>query len=153
MLWLAEQAGHVERLDPVGEFPQMLRARRWSRLLTVTLNPELAASAGIDVRREDLVLTRALAVLVAIAIKVVGALLIAAMLIVPAAAARSLVRTPEGMAVGAVLIGLVSVAAGLRASLAPNTPAGPSIENAAALFYALSLALGPVPTAGRWRGR
>jgi zinc transport system permease protein len=114
---------------------------RWSRLLIATLNGELAASAGVDPRREELVLTVALALVVALAIKVVGALLIAAMLIIPAAAARSLARSPEAMAAMAVVMGLVSVAGGLLASLYADTPAGPSIVAAAAALFALSLVL------------
>ena len=53
---------------------------RWSALLTATLNSDVATAGGLDPRREQLVLTLALAVLVAVAIKVVGALLITAML-------------------------------------------------------------------------
>ena len=54
---------------------------RWSALLTSTLNEDLAYASGIDPKREQLVLTLALAITVAVAIKVVGVLLIAAMLI------------------------------------------------------------------------
>jgi zinc transport system permease protein len=61
-----------------------LVAWRWRRLLLATLNADLAAAAGISAARERLVLTLALALLVAVALKVVGALLITAMLIVPA---------------------------------------------------------------------
>ena len=71
-----------------------LIAWRWSQLLTATLNEELAYASGYDPRREQLVLTLSLAVTVAVAIKVVGVLLIAALLIIPAAAARSLARSP-----------------------------------------------------------
>ena len=74
------------------------------------------------------------------AIKVVGVLLIAAMLIIPAAAARPLARTPEGMALIAAVLGAVSVVAGLRAAYLLDTPAGPSIVCIAALcFLATSL--------------
>jgi zinc transport system permease protein len=110
---------------------------RWSRLLTATLSRELAAASGINADREGLVLTLALAVVVAVALKVVGALLIAALLIIPAAAARGLVRTPEAMAVGAVAIGAASALAGLWASLQFDTPAGPSIVVAAAGLFVL----------------
>ena len=72
---------------------------RWSPLLMATLNPDLARASGIDPRREELGLTLALALVVAVAIKVVGVLLITALLVIPAAAARPLVRTPEAMAV------------------------------------------------------
>ena len=115
---------------------------RWVPLLTATLNEELAASAGIDPRREQLVLTLALAVVVALALKVVGALLIAALLIVPAAAARGFARTPESMAVLAVLFGMVSTLAGVWGSFLADTPTGPSIVVAAAAIFMLSLAVG-----------
>ena len=114
---------------------------RWSALLTATLNEDLAYANGIDPKREQLVLTLALAITVAVAIKVVGVLLIAAMLIIPAAAARPLSRTPESMALVAAGIGSVSALVGLRAAYIFDTPAGPSIVCVAALiFAALSIA-------------
>ena len=108
---------------------------RWSALLTATLNEDLAAASGINPDRERLVLTLALAVTVAVAIKVVGALLIAAMLIIPAAAARGLARSPEAMAALASLIGAGAVLGGLQMSLQLDTPAGPSIITVAALIF------------------
>jgi zinc transport system permease protein len=87
-------------------------------------------------RREQLILTLALAITVAVAIKVVGVLLIAAMLIIPAAAARNLARTPESMAVFAALIGAGSAVAGLRGAFWLDTPAGPSIVCVAAILFA-----------------
>lgn len=114
---------------------------RWQRLVTSSLNEELAMAAGIDPRVERLVLSLALAVVVALAIRVVGSLLISAMLIVPAAAARTWARTPERMAAGAALIAAASVILGLWASLRLDTPAGPSIVTAAAIFFVVSQAL------------
>ena len=114
---------------------------RWQRLVTSSLNEELAMAAGIDPRVERLVLSLALAVVVALAIRVVGSLLISAMLIVPAAAARTWARTPERMAAGAALIAAASVILGLWASLRLDTPAGPSIVTAAAIFFVASQAL------------
>ncbi|MCG6111843.1 MAG: metal ABC transporter permease [Paracoccus sp.] len=114
---------------------------RWQRLVTSSLNEELAMAAGIDPRVERLVLSLALAVVVALAIRVVGSLLISAMLIVPTAAARGWARTPERMAAGAALIAAASVILGLWSSLRLDTPAGPSIVTAAAMFFVLSQAL------------
>jgi zinc transport system permease protein len=119
-----------------------LVASRWSALLTATLDEDLAQAAGIDPGRERLVLTLALALVVAVAIKTVGALLIAAMLIVPAAAARAFARSPEAMAIAAVALGALAAAGGLAASLAFDTPAGPSIVAVAAALYAGSLGAG-----------
>lgn len=109
---------------------------RWQALLTATLSPDLACASGIDPRREQLVLTLALAVVVAVAIKVVGVLLIAALLIVPAAAARPLSSTPERMAVMATLIAAVSALGGLEVSARLDTPTGPTIVCGAALIFA-----------------
>lgn len=119
-----------------------LIAWRWQALLTTTLNEDLAHASGLNPGRERLVLVLALALTVALALKIVGALLIAAMLIVPAAAARGLVRSPEAMALGAIAIGAASALAGLQLSLWQDTPAGPSIIVAAAAFFAVSAALG-----------
>ncbi len=124
-----------------------LIAWRWSALLTATLNEDLAYADGLDPRREQLVLTLSLAVVVAVAIKVVGVLLIAAMLIIPAAAARPLARTPEGMALIAAVIGCVSAAVGLRAAYVLDTPAGPSIVCVAALIFTASTLAGALRTA------
>ena len=112
---------------------------RWSELLMATLNPDLARASGISPRREELVLTLALAVVVAVAIKVVGILLIAAMLVIPPAAARPLARTPEAMAIGAGVIGTLSALGGLWAAFLLDTPAGPSIVCVAAVFFVLSM--------------
>ncbi|MCG6902539.1 MAG: metal ABC transporter permease [Rhodobacter sp.] len=115
---------------------------RWQALLTATLNEELARSAGIDPRRERLVLTIALALVVAVSLKVVGALLIGAMLIIPAAAARGFARSPEAMAALAVLAGALAAVAGLALSFYADTPAGPSIVSVAAALYLFSVLAG-----------
>lgn len=112
---------------------------RWEALLTATISEDLARSMGLRPARERLVLTLALAVAVAVALKVVGALLIAALLLVPPATARVYARSPEGMAVAAVGLAALAVVAGLAASLLFDTPTGPSIVSAAAAFFAGSL--------------
>ncbi|MFK7876646.1 MAG: metal ABC transporter permease [Paracoccaceae bacterium] len=112
---------------------------RWNALLIATLNPDLAHAAGVDPRREEVVLTLTLAVVVALAIKVVGVLLIAALLLIPAAAARAFASTPERMAILAACIGAVSALGGVQVSLLADSPTGPTIVTCAAVFFALSL--------------
>jgi zinc transport system permease protein len=111
---------------------------RWSALLTATLNPDLAYASGINPKREQLILTLALAVVVAVAIKVVGVLLISAMLIIPAATARAFSKTPESMAFISTLIGGLSAIGGLLASSVWSTPTGPTIVCVAALLFIMS---------------
>ncbi len=116
----------------------ILMSWRWSALLTSTLNADLAHASGIDPKKEQLVLTLSLAIVVAVAIKVVGVLLIAALLIIPSAAARPLSSTPERMALAAAVIGCIATIAGLRAAWLLDTPAGPSIVCVAAIIFAIT---------------
>ena len=114
---------------------------RWSALLMVTLNPELAHASGVNPKREQLVLTLSLAIMVAVAIKVVGVLLITAMLIIPAASARPLSNTPENMAIYAAAIGVFSIVVGMYSSFMFDTPTGPSIVCVSAMVFAVSSVL------------
>ena len=128
-----------------------LIAWRWSSLLIATLNEELAYASGLNPKRERLILTLSLGIMVAVAIKVVGALLIVAMLIIPTAAARGLARTPEAMAVIAALIGAVSAVVGLRTAYVLDTPAGPFIFQKSGLKPPTSV--GKDPTVRRRRSK
>ncbi|WP_322891503.1 MULTISPECIES: metal ABC transporter permease [unclassified Yoonia] len=112
---------------------------QWSAMLTATLNPDLAHAAGINPRRQQLILTVLVAAVVAVAIKVVGALLITALLIIPAASARGFASTPERMAFFAMGIGALSALGGLRLALHFDTQVGPSIICVAVAIFALSL--------------
>jgi zinc transport system permease protein len=72
---------------------------------------------------------------------VVGILLITSLLILPAATARRVARTPEAMAMLAGLAGTVAVLAGIAASLTWDVPTGPAIVLAAGGLFAISAAL------------
>ena len=114
----------------------------WTALLTATLNPDLAHASGFNPKREQLILTLCLAVVVAVAIKVVGVLLIAALLIIPAAAARPISTSPERMAATEGVIGVGSAIGGLHMSLWYDTPAGPSIVCVATVMFIVTNLIG-----------
>ncbi|MGI9485366.1 MAG: iron chelate uptake ABC transporter family permease subunit, partial [Geminicoccaceae bacterium] len=113
----------------------LLLWRLWRDLLNATLNEELAFAEGRHPPRYRLLLNLLLAFLIAIAMKIVGVLLITAMLIIPAAAARPIAKTPEMMAIFAVLIGVLAVIFGVQGSIGFDTPTGPSIALSAALIF------------------
>ncbi|TDL83726.1 hypothetical protein E2L08_03555 [Palleronia sediminis] len=113
-------------------------AWRWSGLLIATLDPDLARADGIAPDREQAILVAALALTVAFGLKVVGALLIGAMLVIPPATARPLARTPEAMAALTGAAAAAAVIAGLGLSLWRDWPAGPAIVCAALGLFALS---------------
>ncbi|RVU85418.1 hypothetical protein EOL70_05590 [Leucothrix sargassi] len=107
----------------------------WRPLLTLTIHEELARVEGVSAGLVNLVFVALVALLVATAMQVVGALLITALLIIPASAARSFAKTPEQMALYAALLGVLSVFAGIAASLLADTPAGPSIVFSSAILF------------------
>lgn len=116
----------------------MLLARLWQSLLAIAVHEELARTDGIHVERVRLMFMLLMVLVVAVAMKIVGVLLITALLIVPAAAARRFARSPESMALLAMVIGVVAIVLGLFASLRWDTPAGPSIVSAAVLLFFIS---------------
>ena len=113
----------------------------WRPLLAITVHEELARVEGLPVAGLRLALMLLIALVIALAMKIVGVLLITSLLIIPAAAAQRHARTPEQMAIGASLIGLLAVSAGLSLSWFQDTPAGPSIVVSAAALFLLSFAL------------
>jgi len=114
-------------------------ARLWRPLFAATVNRELAQAEGLDPDRSEVVLMVMMAVVIAIALKLVGALLITALLIIPAATARGFARGPEQMAVLSALAGVAAVILGLFGSLEWDTPSGPSIVVAAFVLFLVSL--------------
>jgi zinc transport system permease protein len=113
----------------------------WRSWLIATVNGDIARAEGRTNRFADAAFLILVATLVAFGLRVVGALLIVALLIIPSAAARPLSRTPETMAILAAFIGAASAPLGLGAAYLKDVPAGPAIVLAAAAIF-LSTTLG-----------
>ncbi|WP_392563456.1 zinc ABC transporter permease subunit ZnuB [Orbus wheelerorum] len=113
----------------------------WNKFLFVTVNEELAFSYGINIVKTKLMLTLILALTIGLSMKFVGALIITSLLIIPAATARFYAKTPEKMAILAILMGIVSVIGGLMFSAYYDTPTGPSVVVVNATLFIFSLLL------------
>ena len=111
----------------------------WRPLLAATISEDIAQAEGLQPELHRTLFMILLALLIAIAMKIVGILLITALLIIPAATARRFALSPEQMAVYAAFIGACSVIAGLFGSLNYDTPSGPSIVVASVVFFVISL--------------
>ncbi len=107
----------------------------WKPLLMMTIHEELAKVEGLAVDWLRLVLMLLFSIVIAVAMKIVGVLLITAMLIIPAATARRVSNTPESMALNASLLGMLSVVLGLTLSYYFDTPAGPSVVVSAFILF------------------
>lgn len=113
----------------------------WRPLLAVTVHEDLARVEGVNVAMVQIGFMVVIALVIAVAIKIVGVLLLTSLLVIPAAAARRVSSTPEMMAVLAAVIGIVSVIGGLTGSMQWDTPAGPSVVLAAVALFLLVLLL------------
>lgn len=113
----------------------------WRPLLAATVNNELAEAEGLRPEAARILLMLLLASVIAVAMKLVGVLLITSLLIIPAATARRLAATPEQMAAIASVVGALAVAGGLFGSLRYDTPSGPSIVVAALALFLFSIIL------------
>jgi len=111
----------------------------WRSLFAGTVSVELAEAEGMNPQRANIIFMLLMAAVIAISMKIVGVLLITALLIIPAAAARRLASGPEQMALIASIIGVAAVFGGLFGSLEWDTPAGPSIVVTALMLFILSM--------------
>jgi zinc transport system permease protein len=113
----------------------------WKPLFAATVSRDIAAAEGLSPGATDLLFMVLLAATVAVAIKIVGVLLITAMLIIPSAAARRSAAGPAQMVILSMLIGMLATGGGLWASLTWNTPSGPSIIAVATALFVAGLAV------------
>lgn len=115
----------------------------WRSLFAATVSVELAQAESMKPERSNIIFMLLMAAVIAISMKIVGVLLITALLIIPAAAARRFASGPEQMAVLASIIGVLAVFGGLFGSLEWDTPAGPSIVVAALVLFVISVLPAP----------
>jgi zinc transport system permease protein len=119
----------------------VLLIKIWKPLLSLSVHKELAYVEGVNVGLYSFLYLLMLASLIAVAIKIVGVLLITALMIIPAATARYFAKTPEQMVIIAALIGVIALLIGLLISLQWDIPTGPSIVASAASLFLFSTLL------------
>jgi zinc transport system permease protein len=107
----------------------------FNQLLCITFDEEVARINGLPVRRINLVLAVLTALTVSIAMRVVGILMVSALMVIPVAASLQLARSFKGTLVNAVIISELAVLGGLIASFYLNFASGGTIVIAAATLF------------------
>ena len=113
----------------------------WGRWAYATFDRDLARADGVPVRRDDAVFSVLLAVTIVAAVKLVGIVLVAAFLVIPAAAARLVAGTFRTMTLVAVAVGVLTAVAGLVGSYALDIPSGATIVLTQAIVFFGALGL------------
>jgi len=128
----------------VSIFASLAMIKLWRPMLAITVHEELAKIDGIRVNRIKLSFMLLTALIIAIGMKIVGVLLMTAMLIIPAASAKKLSKSPEQMAIITSIVSALSVTGGLAASWYLDTPAGPSIVICSTALFLSTLPIASV---------
>ncbi len=105
----------------------ILLLQHWRSFVAISVSREIAQAEGIQVRKVQLLLYMMIALLVAVMMKVMGVLLIAAMLVIPTSSARVLSGSPERMVLFSAVYGMLALAGGIFSSFRFDWQAGPSI--------------------------
>ncbi|QMU96674.1 metal ABC transporter permease [Microbacterium esteraromaticum] len=108
----------------------------WHPLRFDSLDPESAAARGVPVRAVSLAFMVLLGLIVAVSVHIIGALLVMALLVTPAAAAMRLSAGPIAVPLLAALFGFTSAVGGILLALAGTLPVSPYITTISFLIYA-----------------
>lgn len=111
------------------------------RLILTLFSPDIARSLGIGVERVNLVYLGTFALTILLGLRFLGALLVGALIIVPAAAGRRVARTLEEFLAVSAAAGALSFAVGFGVAARFGVALGPAVAGAASLVFVISLAL------------
>ncbi|MBO7364226.1 MAG: metal ABC transporter permease [Lachnospiraceae bacterium] len=118
----------------------------YHKIFAVTFDGDFARSSGISVERYHFFIAVVTAVIIVIAMKLVGSLLVSALIIFPALTAMRLFRSFRSVTVASVVTAVLSVLAGLLVSIVAGTPAGATIVAVQAAVFGIAALI------GRFRG-
>jgi zinc transport system permease protein len=117
----------------------VLLLQHWRSFVAVSVSREIAQAEGIAVRKVQLLMYLMIAMLVAVMMKVMGVLLIAAMLVIPTSSARVLSSSPERMVMFSALFGFAALGGGIFSSFQFDWQTGPSIVLSATTLLLITL--------------
>ncbi|MBI2041542.1 MAG: metal ABC transporter permease [Candidatus Nealsonbacteria bacterium] len=113
--------------------------RIYPKMILAGISEDLARSEGIKIKKQNLIYLLLIAAIVALGVKIVGTLLVGALVIIPAAAARNFSKNLKEYSLGSMALGVLSCFSGIMISKVFNLPAGPMIILSSASFFLISL--------------
>ncbi len=107
----------------------------WNPLMTLMISDDLAHSEGLHPQRLKTGFIVVLSLIVSLSLHLVGALLLTTLFIIPAATARLVSHSPQGMMTRASCFGGLATLGGFQASVAYDLPTSPAIAVVAFIFF------------------
>jgi len=111
----------------------------FSPLVLASISEDLAKAEGINVKKYNLIYLLCIALTVALGVRVVGGLLTAALVAIPACSSKNLSKNLSEYSYGGMIIGGLACVLGIVAFKFTGIPAGPLIIISSALFFLISL--------------
>jgi len=111
----------------------------YSKIVLINISEELAQSEEVNIRKYNLIYLGSIAIIVALGVKMVGGLLTAALVAIPASSARNLSRNLTQYSFGAMIIGIISSSMGILLYKLTGFPAGPLIILASTAIFLISM--------------
>lgn len=121
----------------------------WRPLMFASTDPDVAAARGIPVGILSMAFMLVLGVSVALSIQVVGALLVMALMVTPAAAAMLVTSRPAGVVVLSVVFAVASVCGGMLLALGSSVPISPFVTTISFTIYLVCRLLNRRPGRGQ----
>lgn len=136
----------IDALSAIGiSVPVVLVSRFvYRRVVLSILSAELARSAGVNVALVNFVYLFLVTVVVAVGIKIVGTVLVGALVVVPAAAMKNVSRNLSEYALWSGVTGIASGVAGILLAASFNLPAGPLVVAVGTVIFAGALVVGRI---------
>ena len=111
--------------------------KNWQAQIQIAIDPDIAVSEGINAKWQRLIFMLLLALFTVLALRAVGSMLMGALLVIPALAARLLSHSPKQMVIAAFIIGQIGITVGLWSSAGLDTSTGLTIVLTMSLLFAM----------------
>ena len=111
--------------------------KNWQAQIQIAIDPDIAISEGVNAKWQRLVFMMLLALFTVLALRAVGSLLMGALLVIPALAARLLSHSPKQMVIGSFIIAQLGVTIGLWSSAGLDTSTGLTIVLTMSLLFVI----------------
>lgn len=113
--------------------------RSYSKIMLVSIHEDVARTEGIDVRLYNLIYLASIAIIVALGVDLVGGLMTAALVAIPASAGRNVSKGLAQFAFASVTFGAISAVVGIIASALSGLPAGPLVIITSAFIFLVTI--------------
>ena len=150
---VAMESTQITTLAAVAALVTAVLAFIWRPLFFASVDPEVARARGVPMRTLSILFMVLLGLTTAMAVQLVGALLVLSLLITPTAAASKITVRPTMLVVWSILFAVVSAVGGILLSLGPGLPISPYVTTVSFLIYLVCLIIGALRSRRGWGRR